>query len=90
MPGVATTSTAAMEHQNLDYYRIGSRKNFGSDRGDLQLAHFEHFEICLAQESSHQTGSVPSDLWLIQAVPELKFDGYGTKYDGFELQDVPP
>ena len=90
MPRVATTYTAAMDYQNLDYYRIESRKIFVGDQGDLQLAHFEHFEICLAQESSHQTGSVPSDLWLIQAVPELKFDGYGTKYDGFELQDVPP
>ena len=78
-----------MDHQNLDYYRIGSRKNFGSGRGDLQLAHFEHFEICLAQESSHPTGSVPSDLWLFGEGPELNFDGYGTKYDGFELQDMP-
>ena len=77
----------APSHQNLDYYRIGTGKNFGGGRGGLLVAQFVNSENRLAQESSHTTGSVPSDLRRFVSALELEFDGYGTSCDGFELQN---
>ena len=85
MPGVATTSTAALDHQNLKYYSIGSRKNFGGDRGDHLVLILDENGNCLPQESSCRTGSVPSDLRRCVTTLELKFGDYGTNWDGIEL-----